>query len=140
VNTSEVFTNGAGISYWVRIGSPVRTCAVQRFGSSRGCETHPATLSFQPESSRSGGGGNETVKAFGVKGSLWRLSELAGRNVSEHQAGPENGSGRSQPSVRKGKAAARGAGERQCPAWSCRGNGDGKQQGEDPSNTGNPTW
>ena len=24
-------------------------CAVQRFGSSRGCETHPATLSFQPE-------------------------------------------------------------------------------------------
>ena len=40
------------------------------------------------------------VKAFGVKGSLRRLSELAGRNVSEHQAGPENGSGRSQPSDR----------------------------------------
>jgi hypothetical protein len=41
---------------------------VQRFGLSRGCETHVATLSFQPESSRSGGGGNETVKAFGEKG------------------------------------------------------------------------
>jgi hypothetical protein len=29
--------------------SPVEMCAVKRFGWSRGCETHPATLSFQPE-------------------------------------------------------------------------------------------
>src|SRR6516165_3728305 len=95
----------AGSTFFVE-GSdrlPGRECAVQRFGSSRGCETHPATWSFQPESSRSGGGGNETVKAFGDKGSLWRLSELASRNVSEHRAGPENGSDRSRPSFRKGR-------------------------------------
>jgi len=50
-------------------------------------------------SSRSGDGGNEIVKAFGEEGSHRRLSELAGRNASEHRAGPENGSGRSRPSI-----------------------------------------
>ena len=42
----------------------------------------------------------KSSKPLVQKGRFGRLSELAGRNVSEHQAGPENGSGRSQPSVR----------------------------------------
>jgi hypothetical protein len=43
-----------------------------------------------------------------TKGCLGQLSEPAGHNASERRAGPENVSGESRPSARKGKAAVQG--------------------------------
>ena len=47
-----------------------------------GCESRPATV-VPAGSIRSDEGGNELVEAFEGTGRFWRLSEEAGRNVSE---------------------------------------------------------
>ena len=53
-----------------------------------GCESHPASVA-PAGSNRSGRGGDKAVEASGARGRLGRLSERAGRNVSERRAGLE---------------------------------------------------
>jgi hypothetical protein len=59
---------------------PVRREKVLIFS---GCNSHPATGSLQPVAIEATRGGNETVEAFEINGSLWRLGEPTGRNASE---------------------------------------------------------
>jgi hypothetical protein len=77
---------------------------VERSVSSRGCETHTwKRVVFQEavEADREVTNGREPLTS---KGCLGQFSELAGHNVSERRAGPENASCGSRPSARKGKA------------------------------------
>ena len=64
-----------------------------------------------------------------VQRSLWRLSERAGRNVSERRAGPENDNAGADPPGR-GKAEVVGTVRANKFHQSCRGIGDGMRQGE----------
>ena len=79
-------------------GVELTRCAVKRRRSSAGAI--PARQLVAPVgSNRSGGEGNEAVGAFDVEGRFGRLSEYAGRNVSERRAGLENHNAGADPTV-----------------------------------------
>ena len=63
-----------------------------------GCETHAGILSFRPEVVEVAGEVTNRREPSMSKGCYRQLSELAGHNVSERRAGPENVSRESRPS------------------------------------------
>jgi hypothetical protein len=69
-----------------------------------GCESRPVTV-VPAGSNWSDEGGNELVEAFDATGRFWRLSEQAGRNMSERRAGLERPRCGSRPVSISGKAA-----------------------------------
>jgi hypothetical protein len=64
-------------------------CALSKVHKFSGCNTHPATLA-PAGSTWSGPGGDEWPEALQENPSFRREAQRAGRNVSEHRAGPEN--------------------------------------------------
>jgi hypothetical protein len=67
----------------------VVVCALSKVHKFSGCNTHPATLA-PAGSTWSGPGGDEWPEALQENPSVRREAQRAGRNVSEHRAGPEN--------------------------------------------------
>ena len=74
----------------------------ERCCCSRGCETHPALI-VRPEAVEVVVEVTKGQEPSMSKGCFRRLSERAGRNVSERRAGLENALRRSRPSITKGE-------------------------------------
>ena len=72
------------------------------------------------------------------KGRVRRLSERAGRNVSERRAGLETGNVGADPPVTRGRPLLVGASRATEPHRSHRGIGDGMHDKETDRNTGSP--